>query len=944
MKMVQLIIILLWVMIPTLLLSQSQIVSYHTTIPTKDYEGCKFKLSALVRVEVKDTSAKTQLWARVDNPAKAGFFDNMEKRPIRSAEWKAYTIEGVIDSNSTRIAFGVLAVNSGSFFYDNFHLDIETKSEGWKRVFSKDFEDGQVEFIQGIGKGNSLIDTMYKAKVVQINENKNLKIEAPNALEYYQKILKSTEEAGHELEKVQSYLGLRKLYENSRGVNRQKILEITKEGYAYSQKINSRKDIAKFAFLLYNDFENLNNSPEAIQYLLIALKEYEYLKDTIQVAGCYNSLGFLNKNYQKNYKEAIKFHKKALRLREAQKDKNRVGQSLVNLCSSYLELGQLDSADWYITKAIHVYADLGDKAIGWGLALSYYEKADLLFFKGELDEQNKDKKTALINFTEALDYYKKSQNLYRNQWSAAFADQMDVEIGMTYFKLGKIEIADSFLLSGLKYLEKSDSVRSVLKTKSNLFFYLSKIDSIRGDWKMANTNFKRHVKYDNLLFNEENIRNITASQMQFEYDIKEATLQAEREKKELLFKKELELKSLTYEYEKKKAAAKNEKEREKLKHEQELKQQEIEAAYAQKTARVEAEQKRKEAVAKVEQEKRDAINASSLALSRAEVERKNQERNYFILAFALLSALLGFIIFGYFQKQRANTLLKKQKAEIDQKSKELEKSFAELKATQSQLIQSEKMASLGELTAGIAHEIQNPLNFVNNFSEVSHELIEEMKEELKKGDIEEGLLIAGDLKQNMEKISHHGNRASEIVRSMLQHSRIGTGQKEMTDMNALCEEYLRLSYHGLRAKDKSFNASFETHFDSTLPNIKVVPQDIGRVLLNIINNAFYAVSEKLKAESSKADTHYEPKVDISTIKKGNMVEIKISDNGGGIPEHIKAKIFQPFFTTKPTGQGTGLGLSLSYDIVKAHGGELKVETKEGEGSVFIVQLPVKETN
>ena len=304
--------------------------------------------------------------------------------------------------------------------------------------------------------------------------------------------------------------------------------------------------------------------------------------------------------------------------------------------------------------------------------------------------------------------------------------------------------------------------------------------------------------------------------------------------------------------------------------------------------------------------------------------------------------------------------MKKQKAEIDQKSKELEKSFAELKATQSQLIQSEKMASLGELTAGIAHEIQNPLNFVNNFSEVSHELIEEMKEELKKGDIEEGLLIAGDLKQNMEKISHHGNRASEIVRSMLQHSRIGTGQKEMTDMNALCEEYLRLSYHGLRAKDKSFNASFETHFDSTLPNIKVVQQDIGRALLNIINNAFYAVSEKLKAESSKADTHYEPKVDISTSKKGNMVEIKISDNGGGIPEHIKAKIFQPFFTTKPTGQGTGLGLSLSYDIVKAHGGELTVETlhadlsdrydvkavaasqtgKTEQGTEFIIKMPI----
>jgi two-component system NtrC family sensor kinase len=940
--MVHLIIILFWVMIPNLLLSQTQVVSYYTTVPVLEYGGCRFRLSALVRVEVKDTSAKTQLWARVDNPVKAGFFDNMDNRPITSAEWKTYTIEGVIDSNSTRIAFGVLVLNSGSFFYDNFQLDVETKREGWKTIYSNNFEEGQAGFNQGIGKGTSLIDTMYTSKVVQINENKNLKIEAPDALEYYQKILLKPSEPGIEREKVKAYLGLIKLYENNIPKNLHKILEVTKEGYDYSQKINSRKDIAKFARLLFTNYFNLGNSPEAIKYLLISIKEYEYLKDTIAVAAGYNQIGVINNDNQKNYKEALKYHKKALMLRQAMRDENMVGQSLVNLCYSFKEMGQLDSADWYITKAIHLYSKLGDRAVDWGLALSYIVKAELLFKMGEIDEQNRDRKTALINFTEALDYYKKSQNLYRNQWSAAFANQMNVEIGMTYFKLGKTELADSFLLSGLKYLEEADAKRSVLKDKSNAFLYLSKIDSIRGDWKMANTNFKRHIEYDNLLYNEESIRNITASQMQFEYDIKEATLQAEQEKKELLLKKELELKSLTYEYEKKKAAAKNEKEREKLKHEQELKQQEIEAEYAQKTARVEAEQKRKEAVAKVEQEKRDALNASSLALSREEVKRKNQERNYFILAFALLSALLGFIVFGYFQKQRANTLLQKQKAEIDQKSKELEKSFAELKSTQYKLIQSEKMASLGELTAGIAHEIQNPLNFVNNFSEVSNELIDEMNEELNKGKIKEAKDISSDIKQNLEKIIHHGKRADSIVKAMLEHSRKETGQKEITDINALCDEYLRLAYHGLRAKDKNFTAAMETHFDPDLPKLNVIPQDLGRVFLNIINNAFHAVNERHNKDSDKTqEKGYKPKISVTTKLNGDKkLEVSIKDNGFGIPDTIKEKIFQPFFTTKPTGQGTGLGLSLSYDIVKTHGGELRVETKEGEGSTFIIELPV----
>jgi signal transduction histidine kinase len=307
-------------------------------------------------------------------------------------------------------------------------------------------------------------------------------------------------------------------------------------------------------------------------------------------------------------------------------------------------------------------------------------------------------------------------------------------------------------------------------------------------------------------------------------------------------------------------------------------------------------------------------------------------------------------------KRTTAILLEETIEELEQKRKAIEetntalnKSLDDLKATQALLIQSEKMASLGELTAGIAHEIQNPLNFVNNFSEVSTELIEEMKEEFKKGEIDEGFAIAEDLKQNLEKINHHGKRAGDIVKGMLQHSRSSNGVKEPTNINELADEYLRLAYHGLRAKDKSFNATMKTDFDESIGNINIIPQDIGRVILNLITNAFYVVNEK----KNQGLTGYEPTVTVKTSKippAGSQAErregkefgwavISVKDNGNGIPQKILDKIFQPFFTTKPTGQGTGLGLSLSYDIVKAHGGELKVETKEGEGSEFIISLP-----
>ena len=299
----------------------------------------------------------------------------------------------------------------------------------------------------------------------------------------------------------------------------------------------------------------------------------------------------------------------------------------------------------------------------------------------------------------------------------------------------------------------------------------------------------------------------------------------------------------------------------------------------------------------------------------------------YVIAFAL--AVWTCIAYRSRSLKRKNKILEEK---VEDRTAQLTRSFEELKATQAQLIHSEKMASLGELTAGIAHEIQNPLNFVNNFSEVNDELIEEMNDE---NNISEIKSIANNIKQNNKKIAFHGKRAEAIVKGMLQHSRASSGIKEPTDINKLVNEYLRLAYHGLRAKDKSFNAEIKTEFDNSIGKINIVSQEISRVILNLVNNAFYAVNERHKVE----DSGYESIVTVSTAKQNGKVEIKVKDNGKGIPQKILDKIFQPFFTTKPTGQGTGLGLSLAYDIVKAHGGVIKVETKEGEGSEFIVELP-----
>ena len=326
-----------------------------------------------------------------------------------------------------------------------------------------------------------------------------------------------------------------------------------------------------------------------------------------------------------------------------------------------------------------------------------------------------------------------------------------------------------------------------------------------------------------------------------------------------------------------------------------------------------------------------------------------------------LYALLALIGIGALIEYRSRNLLREkrileqkvnlrtqevlqQKQEIEVQRNHLADTLIELKETQTQLIQREKLASLGELTAGIAHEIQNPLNFVNNFSDLSAELVKEIEDEWEKGTVrneEVEAEILRNLKHNLQKISSHGNRAANIVHGMLEHAKTGTGEQQPTDLNALTDEYLRLAYHGQRAKNQSFNCKLMTRFDPDVKLVNVVGKDISRVLLNVFNNAFYAVYQRQR----EADSTYQPTVTVETQCTNGAVEIRVSDNGIGIPESVKPKIFQPFFTTKPTGQGTGLGLSLSYDIItKGHGGTLTFKSQTGKETEFVVRIPLSRTH
>jgi len=699
-------------------------------------------------------------------------------------------------------------------------------------------------------------------------------------------------------------------------------MQYAKEALSLSEKINFKKGKADAFYNIVSvmgqqSYTNQSLYPEMYSLLSNALKLYEELGDKEGIAQYYESLGGLKYN-EGDYAGALKNNYTALRFYEQSGNKkslasifrkiayvydvqDNIGEALKNYQSSlklniqagdsiliagnYMNIGRMFFLQGDYSEALKKHFEalkmlkqIRNKTV---IPFSYQNIGNVYEKQGEIVLAAGDKATANTKFLEALENYLISLEMLKEINYIDAIAQLYGTLGNLYTKLNNLKLARS-------YLEKS--LRSSLAMGYNeqikdSYLGLSKLDSVQGNYKQAYDHYKQYISLRDRLANEESTKKSMQAKMQYDFD-------------------------------------------------------------------------KKEAASKIAQEKKDAE------------ARRIKNLQYLVIA------VLGVVVFAVVviafiqwrnnkQKQKANILLQQQKEKV-------ESTLTELKVTQRQLIQSEKMALLGELTAGIAHEIQNPLNFVNNFSEVNRELVEEMKAELKAGNNDEAILIANDIADNEQKINHHGKRADAIVKGMLQHSRSGSSVKEPTDINALVDEYLRLTYHGLRAKDKTFKAAIQTDFDKSIGKINIIPQDIGRVLLNLYTNAFYAVAEKKKKphpppvparppeperppESERAgagaglkgELEYEPTVSVitnllnSALGDGGKVEIRVSDNGNGIHQKVLDKIFQPFFTTKPTGQGTGLGLSLSYDIVKAHGGAIKVETKEGEGTEFIIELPLK---
>lgn len=624
--------------------------------------------------------------------------------------------------------------------------------------------------------------------------------------------------------KANAYASIGSVYQEQGNYN--EALKSAREALKIKQEMNDKDGIARQYNNIGNIYGDLGNFSEAIKHYFSSLKIKEEIGDKKSIANSYNNIG--SSYYeQRQYTEALAYHFTALKIRQEINDKSGIANSYNNIGIIYEDEGKYTEALKYHTASLEIMQQLGSKP---GIANSYGNIGILYMHQEDNDK-------ALKYFS---DYLKISEEM---EDQSGIADAC-ISLGEVNAKENRNSVAASYFNKALdlaKEMGDPDFIKEAYKG-------LAYTDSVQGNFKQSLQHYKLFVEYRDSIFNEQNTKKLVQSQMQYEFDKKEA---------------------------------------------------------AQKDA-----QKKREAQTKHE---------------------KNIQ--YVTIGFlgVLLVSILIIALIQYRnnkQKQKANILLLHEKEKA-------ENTLAELKTAQFQLIQSEKMASLGELTAGIAHEIQNPLNFVNNFSEINAELINELIEETDKKNYNEIKLIAGNIKDNEEKINHHGKRAGDIVKGMLQHSRTSSGKKEPTDINALTEEYARLAYHGARAKDRLFNATIKTDFDSNIEKIPIVPQDIGRVILNLTNNAFYAV----KPPNPPNAEEYKPTVIITTKKMGDTVLISVKDNGSGIKQNIIDKIFQPFFTTKPTGQGTGLGLSLSYDIVKAHGGEIRVETKEGEGATFTIELP-----
>jgi signal transduction histidine kinase len=676
-----------------------------------------------------------------------------------------------------------------------------------------------------------------------------------------------------------------------------------------SQGSNYKRGIAESYRSIGVSNMYLGDRNVAKQYLSQALSLFSILSDRTGIAATYNNLGVLYSRVD-DFSTSFKYFDSALILFRKISNKEGEGSVLNYIGINYQEQGNYQKAIDYSLQSFEIRKKINDHP---GVVYSLLNVGNLYLEAGQPQT--------------ALNFYNQSVT-YAQDHNMEPPDYLLNQVGKTYLRLKQYDKAEAYLVrtqNGKKQIGDHLSA-------GELYLETGRLDNALKEFNISlsykgNNNKALSLIGLSKVYLKKDERPIAMSYAKQAYDLVDslqnkltladiANVLAELYKTEGEYKKAIQFFELAHS----------------------ITDSVTNENYLQKLAFTESKNEIENEQAKVK-------------LLRAEKEFQRQKLKdeqflkYLILSAFAVAVVLAIIIIRSINSKRKK--IQSQKDHIELQRATIEESYEELKSTQAQLVQKEKMASLGELTAGIAHEIQNPLNFVNNFSEVNSELIDEMNQEIDKGNIEGVRLIANDIKENEQKINAHGKRADAIVKGMLQHSRNSTAEKELTDINALADEYLRLSYHGLRAKDKTFNATMQTDFDATIGEINIVPQEIGRVLLNLYNNAFYAVAEKKESfypHQSGSIEKYEPAVSVSTKifkpSSGRLgVIISVRDNGNGVPQKVLDKIFQPFFSTKPTGQGTGLGLSMSYDIIKSHGGELKVETKEGEFAEFIILLP-----
>jgi two-component system, NtrC family, sensor kinase len=764
------------------------------------------------------------------------------------------------------------------------------------------------EDTSGIRLLNNLAAVFHKA-----GENENCKKYAAMALQLINKKINTNEVKANPAYFKQYRLFQAKAIENmGNGLlfeNAAMAFDTLQSALQLWQQTGDKHGIASTNASIAEYFTTKGDHINALKYYQTSLTIYKELNDLFFTGWITYNIGLIQR-YMGNYGDALESHVKTLQIGKQINNNELITQALLGNGFDYMLVKNYPEALKNQREALEIFTAIKDSV---GIGNVYYDIGVTHIWSGNLDE-------ALINHIKGLEIRKKLTNYGDIANSYNFISDI-------YRKQGKYDEALSSSLESVKYAELYGESGYIIGSYTSV-----------GDIAMKMAAYEKANEYYNkaLLVSRE-IKN-PKYEAQSLKGIAEIYLLQNKLNKGIALLNEATVIAPANDYKTKQAIFKDlaaacvriNDYKNAYTNEVQYKQMSDSLTAAEKIEKItsitnQLEFENKQALQKVNTDKMLSVNQS-------EIKRQKLVKNISI-AGLLLGIIFSLIFYLRFkEKKKLNDAL--------------EGTLSNLQSAQAQLVQSEKMASLGELTAGIAHEIQNPLNFVTNFSEVNKDLIAEMKEEIAKGNIKEAAEIATDIGDNEEKIIFHGKRADSIVKGMLQHSRNNTGQIEPTDINALADEFLRLSYHGLRAKDKSFNAKFEMNFDATIGKINVVPQDIGRVILNLINNAFYAASLPSKGGFKDTLNKHEPTIWVKTSKtppsggRGAGVLVSVKDNGNGIPKEVLDKIFQPFFTTKPSGEGTGLGLSLSYDIIKAHGGELKVETKEGEGTEFIILLPV----